>query len=121
MIPEIDFDGLVSNVLAAMRGILDEDARLLRGYSEAKLKTIARFTKLVGEGYAQGFIDLAEFEEHLERLDDMIERFIRNLRALAAVTIEKLISAVTGTVYGAIGGAARAAGVPLPPIGLPGV
>ena len=116
--PAIDLDKLLSDIVAAVNDILQKDVTLLRGYSQQKVKTIARFTKLVAEGYATGEISKEELEYELDELDGMIERFIRNLRALANVTIERLIKAVTSTVYGAIQAAARAYGVPLPAIDL---
>ena len=115
----IDLDELLNSMMSAMSDILKKDVRLLRGYSQAKAQSIARFTKLVGEGYASGEIDDAELAEELEEIDRMVDRFVRNLRALAHVTIERLIRAVTGTLYNAIRGVSLAAGVPLPAIELP--
>jgi hypothetical protein len=117
--PVIDLDALLDAIRASMTEIVGKDVRLLRGYSAAKARAIARFTKLVGEGYAQGEIDEAELEAELEEIDRMTDRFVRNLRALARVTIERLVKAVTGHLYGAVRAAALAAGAPLPAIELP--
>ena len=116
--PGIDVDNLVRDMGAAMSGILNTDVKLLRGYSRTKAKTIARFTKLIAEGYASGEIDDAEMEDELDELDDMVARFVRNIRALANTTIERLIKAVTTSLYGAIKGVAAGAGVPIPALGL---
>lgn len=115
----IDLDSLLDSILSSMTDIIGKDVKLLRGYSRSKAKSIARFTKLVGEGYASGEIDAAELEAELEEIDLMVDRFVRNLRALAHVTIERLVMAVTGALYGAIRAAATAGGVPLPAIDLP--
>ncbi len=46
----IDVGNLVSDVTQAMTDILQKDVKLLSGYSQSKAQTIARFTKLIGEG-----------------------------------------------------------------------
>lgn len=117
--PAIDVNQLVQDISNAMTDILNTDVKLLRGYSQAKAQTIARFTKLIGEGYANGEIDQAELEQEIDELDLMVERFVRNIKALANTTIERLIRAVTGTLYAAIKGVAAGAGVPLPALDLP--
>lgn len=110
----IDVGNLVSDVTQAMTDILQKDVKLLSGYSQSKAQTIARFTKLIGEGYANGEIDEEQIKDELEELNMMVERYVRNLQALANTTIERLIKAVTSTLYGAISIAAGAAGVSLP-------
>jgi uncharacterized protein YfbU (UPF0304 family) len=115
---DIDVNKLVDDIGKSMSDILSTDVKLLRGYSGTKAKTIARFTKLIAEGYASGEIDDVELEQELDELDDMVARFVRNIRALANTTIERLIKAVTTTLYGAIKGVAAGAGVPLPALDL---
>ena len=115
---DLDIGDLVGDMAQAMADVVNTDITLLRGYSKAKAKTIARFTKLIAEGYAAGEIDEAELEDELDELDMMVERWIRNLKALANTTIERLIKAVTTTLYGAITTVAAAAGVPLPALNL---
>lgn len=115
----LSVDGLVQDMATAMSDILEKDVTLLRGYAKAKAKKVARFTKLIAEGYADGEIDEAELEEELDELDSMIDRFVRNIKALARVTVEKLILAVTTTLYGAIKTVASGAGVPLPSLDMP--
>lgn len=114
----ISVDDLIGDIANAMTDVLTKDVKLLRGYSATKAKSIARFTKLIAEGYASGEIDEQELQEELDELDMMVERFIRNLKALANTTVERLIKAVTSTLYGAIRIAATGAGVPLPAIDL---
>ena len=114
----ISADKLVDDIVDAATDILKKDVKLLRGYSQRKAKTVARFTKLVAEGYASGEIDEQELQEELDELDMMIERFVRNLRALANTAIERLVRAITSILYGAISTAARGTGVPLPALEL---
>ena len=116
---QIDIGQLAQSMADAMTGVLETDVKLLRGYSETKAKTIARFARLIAEGYANGEIDQNELETELDELDMMVERYVRNIRALANTTIERLISAVTGVLYGAIKAAAATAGVPIPELNLP--
>jgi phosphoserine phosphatase len=110
----IDAGSLLADMTQAMTDVLKKDVTLLRGYSRSKAQEIARFAKLIGEGYANGEIDEAQLKEELKELDLMVGRHVRNLQALANTTIERLIKAVTSTLYGAISVAAGAAGVPLP-------
>ena len=111
-------DDLIGDIAGAMTDVLSKDVKLLRGYSATKAKSIARLTKLIAEGYAEGEIDQQELQEELDELDMMVERFVRNLRALANTTVERLIRAVTSSLYGAITAAARTAGIPLPALDL---
>jgi hypothetical protein len=115
----IDVGQLMQDMATTMTTILKTDVTLLRGYSQAKAKSIARVSKLVAEGYASGEIDQSEFEMELDEVDFMIERFVRNLGALANTTIERVINALTGAIYGAIKLVAAGAGVPLPALNLP--
>ncbi|MGO1118142.1 hypothetical protein ACTL6U_05535 [Rhodovibrionaceae bacterium A322] len=111
-------DQILNDLTESMTAILSTDVKLLRGYSQTKAKTIARFTRLIAEGVAEGEISPAELEDELDELDFMIERFVRNMKALALTTIERLIKVVTGSLYGIVKGAATAAGVPLPALDL---
>ncbi len=114
----LNVENIANDIAATMTDILSKDVKLLRGYSETKAKSIARFTKLIAEGYAAGEIDKQELEEEIDELDMMVERFVRNLKAIANTTIERLIKAVTSTLYDALRVAAAGAGVPLPALGL---
>ena len=115
----IDVGQLMQDMATTMTTILKTDVTLLRGYSQAKAKSIARVSKLVAEGYASGEIDQAELEMELDEVDFMIERFVRNLGALANTKIERFINALTGAICGAIKLVAAGAGVPLPALNLP--
>lgn len=114
----ISVDDLIGDIGNVMNDILTKDVKLLRGYSETKAKSIARYTKLIAESYAAGEIDEAELQEELDELNLMIERFVRNLKALTNTTVERLIAGVTNVLYGAIRMAATGAGVPLPALDL---
>lgn len=110
----IDLKNLISDMTQALSGVLKKDIKTVRGYSRHKMEAIATYTKLIGEGYANGEIDNAQLKEEKKELDDMVARYVRNLEASANVTVERLIKTVTSTLYGAIRTAAGAAGVALP-------
>lgn len=88
------FDQLTAEIGVTVSQILRTDLALLRGYSEAKARAIARFTLFLGEGYAAGTISPAQFAREKEELERMVIRFVRNIQALATTTIERLISGV---------------------------
>lgn len=89
------FEALTAEIGLVTTRILRADLALLAGYSQAKASAIARFTLALGEGYASGSITGAELEREKEELERMVIRFVRNIQALATVTIERLIHGIT--------------------------
>ncbi|HUF88190.1 MAG TPA: hypothetical protein VMM59_12470 [Thermohalobaculum sp.] len=88
------FKQLTTEIGMVVTRILRADLALLAGYSQAKAQAVARFTLALGEGYAAGTITEAEMAREKEELERMVIRFVRNIQALATVTIERLISGV---------------------------
>lgn len=89
------FDQLTAEIGLVVSQILQTDLALVRGYSQAKAQAIARFTLVLGEGYAAGTIGKAQLGREREELERMVIRFVRNIQALATVTIERLIHGIT--------------------------
>ncbi len=96
--------------------IVRTDLALLAGYSQAKAQAIARFTVALGEGYAAGSITEPELEREKEELERMVIRFVRNIQALATVTIERLITGVADVLTAAL---RRMTGLPALTLGAP--
>ncbi len=91
-----DLDQLTARIGETVSQILRADLALLRGYSEAKARSVASFTLLLGEAFAAGSVSEAQLREEMEELQRMTARFVRNIQALAATTAERLLGAVTG-------------------------
>ena len=97
-----DFDQLTAGIGAAVSTILSTDLALLRGYSRAKARAIASFTELLGEGYASGSISDEQMAQEMEELERMVVRFVRNIRALATTTIERLLRGIGDLLMAAL-------------------
>lgn len=86
-----DINQLTAEIGQAVSQIVQTDLALLTGYSEAKARSIANFTLMIGEAYAAGRISEAQFRDEAIELRRMLVRFVRNVQALAATTAERLI------------------------------
>lgn len=89
------FEQLTAEIGIVVTRILRADLALLAGYSQAKAQAIARFTVALGEGYAAGTMSEAELGREKEELERMVIRFVRNIQALATITIERLIHGIS--------------------------
>lgn len=107
-------DTLSSDIGQTVSRIIGTDLALLRGYSEAKARSIAHFTLLMGEAYAAGEITAGQLEREQGELARMVARFVRNLGALVSTTAERLTGQIMGLLTGTIGMLAGAAGLAVP-------
>ena len=96
------FDQLTAEIGLVVSRILRTDLALVRGYSQAKARAIARFTLFLGEGYAAGTISDVQLAREKEELERMVLRFVRNIQALATTTVERLISGVAEVLMTAL-------------------
>ncbi len=110
----MDLNDIAGRITATVTEIVGTDAALLRGYSEAKVRSIAHFTLLLGEAYVAGEITSDQLRREREELDRMVARFVRNIQALTATTAERLIGGITGLIAGLLRGFAGAGGLVLP-------
>jgi len=88
------FDKLTAEIGLVVSGILKTDLALLRGYSQAKARSIASFTLLLGEAYAAGRMSDEQMTRETAELERMVTRFVRNIRALATTTAERVLQGV---------------------------
>ncbi len=117
-------DQLTAEIGLVVARIVRTDLALLAGYSQAKAQSIARFTLMLGEGYAAGSISEAQLEREKEELERMVVRFVRNLQALATTTIERLLSGIAEllmTVLRQLTGLPNLTIAPVPPSTIWGV
>ena len=89
-----NFDALTAEIGLVVAGILKTDLALLRGYSQAKARSIASFTLLLGEAYAAGNMSDEQMKRETAELERMVVRFVRNIQALATTTVERVLRGV---------------------------
>lgn len=112
-IQPIDLETLVTDMKAAASGVLKTDVATLRGFSERQLKAIAQQAGLVATGIATGQITKETEQFFLDSLEDMALSFVKTLRGLLMVTVEKVWNAIVGVLWNAISKAANVA-LPVP-------
>jgi hypothetical protein len=93
---------LTAEIGLVVTNIVETDLALLRGYSQAKVRAIASFTLLLGEGYAVGSISDQQMGLEMEELERMVVRFVRNIQALATTTIERLLRGIGDLLMAAL-------------------
>jgi hypothetical protein len=106
----IDLGQLVSDIQAAASAALKKDVSTLRGFSQRQLKAIAQQAGLIEVGIKSGQITDETREFFLDSLEDMALSFVKTLRGLVMVTVEKVWNAIVNVVWTAI---AKATGLPL--------
>lgn len=109
--PSIDIEKLAADIKAAATGILKTDVTAIRGFSDRQVKAIAMQTELVAKGIAARQITNETRDFFLDSLEDMALSFVKTLRGLLMVTIEKVWNAVVGVIWNAI---STATGLVLP-------
>jgi hypothetical protein len=107
---KIDIAKLGSDILVAVRGVIDKDVPALGDFAKAQLEAIAEQTALIAKGMAAGWIDTEEEKKHwADTLKDMATEFVKTLRALVVITIEKTVNAIIGVLRTALQAAVGAA------------
>jgi hypothetical protein len=101
----INLGQLVVDMQDAASNVLQKDVSTLRGFSARQLKAIAQQASLVGGGIAAGQITEETQDFFLDSLEDMALSFVRTLRGLVLVTVEKVWNAVVNVIWAAISGA----------------
>lgn len=97
-----EFNTLTGEIGRVVTTIAQTDLALLRGYSQAKARAIARYTLLLGKGYASGSISEAQMAEEKDELERMVVRFVRNIQALATTTIERILRGIGSVLTSAL-------------------
>jgi hypothetical protein len=98
----IDVTQLVNDIKNAASQVLNKDVSTLRGFSERQVKAIAQQTAFVEAGILTGGITDETKDFFLDSLEDMALNFVKTLRGLMMVTIEKVWNAVIGVIWKAI-------------------
>ena len=111
MASNIDINALIASMKDAASQVLGKDISTLRGFSDGQIKAIAQQARLVASGIASGEITEETREFFLDGLEDMALNFVKTLRGLLMVTIEKVWNAVVGVIWKTI---ESATGITLP-------
>ena len=107
----IDVAQLVEDIKDAASQVLNRDVTTLRGFSERQVKAIAQQTAFVEAGILTGEITEETRDFFLDSLEDMALNFVKTLRGILMVTIEKVWNAIVGVIWKAI---ETATGIALP-------
>jgi predicted GTPase len=108
--PDVDVNALGTDILAAVRGVVDEDIPELKQFVRDQLEGIAHTTALVAKGLVNGWIDTDEERQHwAATLKSLALEFAKTLRALVILTIERVVNAVIGVVRAVLQAAAGTA------------
>jgi hypothetical protein len=101
----INIEELMTEIKSVASGVINQDIAVLRGFSERQLKALAKQTELIASSMLSGDIaeDLQDF--FLDSLEDMALNFVKTLRGLVLVTIEKVWNAIVGVLWGVISSA----------------
>lgn len=110
----LDINQLMTDIKTTANTLLNQDLTTLRGFSDRQLKALALQAKLVADNIAAGDIDADLRDFFLDSLEDMALNFVKTLRGLVMVTIEKLWNAIVGVIWGAINAAVPGLGLIVP-------
>lgn len=101
----IAIDQLIADIKDVATQVLNADISTVRGFSERQVKAIAQQAAYVAAGIACGEITEETRDFFLDSIEDMADNFVKTLRGLASVTIEKIWNGVIGVIWKAISGA----------------
>lgn len=101
----INVDQLITDIKDAATQILNNDITTVRGFSDRQIKAIAQQAAYVAAGVAAGEITDETRDFFLDGIEDMATNFVKTLRGLTTVTIEKIWNAVVGVIWKAISNA----------------
>jgi hypothetical protein len=99
----IDIEELMNEITNAASEVINQDVTVLRGFSERQVRALAKHAELIANGIASGDIDEDLRDFFLDSLEEMTLNFVKTLRGLLMVTIEKVWNAIVGVLWKAIG------------------
>ncbi|MGV6808817.1 MAG: hypothetical protein ACWA5U_02975 [bacterium] len=99
----LDILSLVDDMKSAANQILAKDISELRGFSNRQMEAIAQQANFVAYGIQIGQITEATEQFFLDSLEEMVLSFVKTLRGLLLVTIEKVWNAIVQVLWQAVG------------------
>lgn len=98
----LDVNQLVDDLKSTATDVLNTDVTALRGFSERQLQAIAQQSQFIASGILTGQITSATQEFFLDNIEDMTLNFVKTLRGLLVITVEKVWNALVGVIWKAI-------------------
>ena len=95
----IDVGQLITAIRDAATEALGKDVATLRGFSQTQVRAIAQQAALIARGIESGEITDETRDYFLDSLEDMALNFVRTLRGLVQITIEKVWNAVVQAIW----------------------
>ena len=99
----IDVSQLITGMKKAASEIIGQDITKLRGFSERQVTAIAKHAVLLERDIRNGEITEELQDYFLDNLEDMVLNFVKTLRGLMMVTIEKVWNAIVNVIWKAFG------------------
>lgn len=99
---EINIEQIVSDIKGAITKIAKKDFSDIRGFQQNQAEALAKQAKIIAIGVANGEIsdDLKEF--FIDGLEAMTLNFVKTLKGLLEVTIEKVWNAIMKVLLGVV-------------------
>lgn len=98
----LDINKLITDIKDVATGILNKDVSSLRGFSESQLEALAQQAVFVEAGIISGQITPATRDFFLDNLEELALNFLKIIRGLVQVTIEKIWNAIVKVIFTAI-------------------
>lgn len=99
---EINVSELIHDIKQAASTILNKDVSTLRGFSERQVKALAKQGQIIAKGALSGEIEGDLLDYFLDSLEEMALNFVKTLKGLLMVTIEKVWNAIVKVIWEAI-------------------
>jgi hypothetical protein len=99
---EINIQQIISDILNAGSNILKKDISSLRGFEMNQVRALAQHSKLIASGIVTGEINNELKNFFLEGLESMALNFVRTIKGLVEITIEKVWNAIVEVLFKAI-------------------
>lgn len=98
----IDITQLINDIKDAASQALDKDITTLRGFSEGQVKAIAQQAAFIETGILSGGITDETRDFFLDSIETMALNFVKTVRGLTMVTIEKVWNAIIKVIWKAV-------------------
>lgn len=99
----INVGQLIKDMKDAATQAIGQDVATLRGFSERQVAAIAKHAALLERDIRSGEITEELKDYFLDNLEDMVLTFVKTLRGLMIVTIEKAWNAIVNVIWKAFG------------------
>ncbi|HWA88519.1 MAG TPA: hypothetical protein VG889_00680 [Rhizomicrobium sp.] len=98
----VSLQQLVSDINAAVTGVLQKDVTTYTGYNQRQVQAMAQQTLWITTASASGQLTPELRDFFLKQLEDSALVFAKTLAGLAMITIEKVWNAVVGVIWNTV-------------------